>query len=746
MVKFGKYINRNMQHGWEAHYLDYKVLKKQIKHLIFLKEQSQQEASKLRVYFMKVLNEEVEKVEKFTLTKYQELEANIALTWRDASKLYLDLNGDTKLNMASELPMLIQKIKKSAKTLGNSMCKMFDFIDINKTAMRKICKKWDKQTKDTYLLNWFDLFIKKNISFPSMAEKINSLLVTISKIYVLLRNIEEKSSIEGDNDDGMEEEKTSSEKWTPPESFERETTKYWVQYSDLLRLKLEIIEHLPLLIFGMDANAAIKTTNDTDGAIWYESRELLAKRASVKETGSVNDSALITSVYFDSDDFYSYDSRLRRREGAELIRVRWYGGEMPKPDEKVFIERKTHHESWVPDASIKERVNLPFNKVSDYINNNLNCKEEASEWTKMNAEKKEKQLQLLTETQNSIVTRKLIPQVRSIYSRSAFQLASTNKVRISIDTDLWLINETSNATLANDGMNNNNKKWCLSDQEVNMLQHNAPSTAFPNLKQLGSLNAFRFPYAILEVKLQSESPAWLQRLILNHRLVRVHKFSKFLTGSVVSHREKLRIMPHWFEKDGTIDYNARGEFQSSEFTDGNSNETGTENDGVEDNISIKTMIGKIKNNDMDDKGLKQGKNDVKGSNSDSVVVEMIDIINDADGNNDISTSNKKDTSKINSNKSTAVVAKKLPPKYVPVKVEPKSFFANERTFIQWLSASLLMLTLGGALVNLGGELSSPGSVLGFTVLGSGLIFAVYSLVLFHLRAQKLRERADGPCK
>ena len=46
-----------MQHGWEAHYLDYKVLKKQIKHLIFLKEQSQQEASKLRVYFMKVLNE-----------------------------------------------------------------------------------------------------------------------------------------------------------------------------------------------------------------------------------------------------------------------------------------------------------------------------------------------------------------------------------------------------------------------------------------------------------------------------------------------------------------------------------------------------------------------------------------------------------------------------------------------------------------------------------------------------------------
>ena len=153
------------------------------------------------------------------------------------------------------------------------------------------------------------------------------------------------------------------------------------------------------------------------------------------------------------------------------------------------------------------------------------------------------------------------------------------------------------------------------------------------------------------------------------------------------------------------------------------------------------MIGKTKNEKNGDKDLKRGKKDVKSGKSDSVVVEMIDVDNANDDNN-ASSSNKKDASKINNTSST--VGKKPPPKYVPVKVEPKSFFANERTFIQWLSASLLMLTLGGALVNLGGELSSPGSILGFTVLGSGLAFAIYSLLLFHLRAQKLRERADGP--
>ena len=42
------------------------------------------------------------------------------------------------------------------------MCKLFGFIDINKTAMRKICKKWDKQANDMYLLNWYDLFNKEN--------------------------------------------------------------------------------------------------------------------------------------------------------------------------------------------------------------------------------------------------------------------------------------------------------------------------------------------------------------------------------------------------------------------------------------------------------------------------------------------------------------------------------------------------------------------------------------------------------
>lgn len=39
------------------------------------------------------------------------------------------------------------------------------------------------------------------------------------------------------------------------------------------------------------------------------------------------------------------------------------------------------------------------------------------------------------------------------------------------------------------------------------------------------------------------------------------------------------------------------------------------------------------------------------------------------------------------------------PRYVPVKVEPKTFFANERTLLQWLSMSVLLLFAALALLN-----------------------------------------------
>ena len=47
-----------------------------------------------------------------------------------------------------------------------------------------------------------------------------------------------------------------------------------------------------------------------------------------------------------------YHGRLQKSPGAIALRFRWYGTGTP---EIVFVERKTHRESWCGEVSVKER-------------------------------------------------------------------------------------------------------------------------------------------------------------------------------------------------------------------------------------------------------------------------------------------------------------------------------------------------------------------------------------------------------
>ena len=82
---------------------------------------------------------------------------------------------------------------------------------------------------------------------------------------------------------------------------------------------------------------------------------LLAAAGNEAAEGTVpSDSSLVSSVYFDNSACDVYYERLERQEGARLVRIRWYG-ESAGEDDELFVERKTHHESWTTDTSVKER-------------------------------------------------------------------------------------------------------------------------------------------------------------------------------------------------------------------------------------------------------------------------------------------------------------------------------------------------------------------------------------------------------
>jgi SPX domain protein involved in polyphosphate accumulation len=46
---------------------------------------------------------------------------------------------------------------------------------------------------------------------------------------------------------------------------------------------------------------------------------------------------------------------LDKSPGAVALRLRWYGTGEPT---LVFVERKTHRDSWTGDESVKERFNI----------------------------------------------------------------------------------------------------------------------------------------------------------------------------------------------------------------------------------------------------------------------------------------------------------------------------------------------------------------------------------------------------
>ncbi|KAJ2810464.1 vacuolar transporter chaperone, partial [Coemansia sp. 'formosensis'] len=70
--------------------------------------------------------------------------------------------------------------------------------------------------------------------------------------------------------------------------------------------------------------------------------------------------------------------------------------------------------------------------------------------------------------------------------------------------------------------------------------------------QLPENDVCRFPYAVLEVKLQTQSgvepPQWVTDLIDSHLVEAVPKFSKFIHGTSVLLEDRVDVFPFWFSQ------------------------------------------------------------------------------------------------------------------------------------------------------------------------------------------------------
>lgn len=73
-------------------------------------------------------------------------------------------------------------------------------------------------------------------------------------------------------------------------------------------------------------------------------------------------------------------------------------------------------------------------------------------------------------------------------------------------------------------------------------------------------------------------------------------------------------------------------------------------------------------------------------------------------------------------------------------MEPKVYFAAERTFLSWLEFSILLGTIASTLLNFGHDYVALASSFVFTVMAC--LSLIYSFLLYLWRVDKMRKRRD----
>lgn len=472
-MKFADQLQKGIFAPWRLSYINYDVLKTELKARQLDHGWTDQDEKD----FIHLLENELEKVYDFITAKLGEVEARISYCERTLQTFMNNPSWSSEQNwniMDDALTEVLFDVNDLAK-----------FTRLNYIGFQKILKKHDKWTGLRLQQN----FIPQLRAKPLDKQRFDVAIVYISALHDLCR-------LQGKPRTG------NAAAGGDQNAFERATAKYWIHPDNVTEVKSIIMLHLPVLIFNKEKK--------------FE----------------VSDSA-ISSIYYDNEDFDLYTGRLQRDEGAEAIRFRWYG---PMESKSVFIERKTHHASWLDGASVKDRFRLDVNDVEKYIEYELTPEEITD---RLRAKNVDEQICKDTEfiasgVQKSLKEKNLNPVLRAFYNRTAFQLPGDQRVRVSLDTDLSFIREDN----MDDKVRRGKSEWRRPDVEIDY--------PFP---QLDETEICRFPYAVLETKLQThlgqQPPEWLTKLVDSHLVHEVPRFSKYLHGACYFFRDCMPLLPWW---------------------------------------------------------------------------------------------------------------------------------------------------------------------------------------------------------
>jgi uncharacterized membrane protein YidH (DUF202 family) len=470
----------------------------------------------------------------------------------------------------------------------------------------------------------------------------------------------------------------------------------------------------------------------------------------------------ITSLYFDNPKFSLYTNKVDRRPNASSLRLRWFGQLNQRPE--IFFEKKTVNEMHSDEKRfpIKEKYIQPFIKGEYKMEKSI---QKMSGRAGQGSDQVEQFERTIEEIQSFIKDQNLRPVVRANYTRTAFQIPGDDRVRISLDTDLALIREDA---LDQDRPCRDPDDWHRTDIDRNEMEY-----PFPSIRK-GEIS--RFPFAILEIKVREEATKkrnreWITELMTSHLVKEAPKFSKFAHGVAQLFEDHVNSFPFWlseletdirrdpetaFEEEQqkkakqAEDEIAVGSFLGSKATPGSFRAFGSP--------AARAQFGKSPLNGSEPS--KKNLTPTLAASLTKVTDERDDGDKSADEHEDMSVEPSSaeglrslfpsfSSSRYGQSKRRGTV--KLPPGVVrpgqlikdsgPVKVEPKVWLANQRTFIKWMHVSVLLVGLSVALFNAAGRTNTVAIGLAIVYTFFGLFGLSWAWYTYQKRSRMIRERS-----
>lgn len=351
-MTFGSTLQENIHEPWRLEYVSYV----DIIHDFKQRQKDHQWNENDENQFVTAITLETEKVDFFINKTQKEIDARIAYCER-------------VLKQQKAVPDLLESTYKTLDGILLDLHELSKFTRYNVLALRSIIEIHDKNTT----FNAYPLFVNLIRSKYLDKQRFDPTLV---KITALRDTIQPTNNVKS-----------------------TATARYWIHSHNIKELEAILLFHLPMLV----SNASSES--------------------------------MVHSVYLDNSNFDCYQKRLQLDDFNEVIRFCWYGStNSPK---NTFLERQIRQLSGIT----KYTLCLDTKKANEFIYGTYTADQYAEDLKVEGVSEKivETNKSIATSIQNSIMENGLVPRLHVIFQRTIFQVPGDSRLQISLDTNLSYI-------------------------------------------------------------------------------------------------------------------------------------------------------------------------------------------------------------------------------------------------------------------------------------------------------------------